>query len=152
MWWIWKNAVAYCILVIQIPLTVQNTHTRWCGCFVRKSYRRYITRSVRNGYHWKKSLLSVDKKDFFRGGVRGIWTLAWLLTTYSLSRGAPSASWVSLRINKYNISLLPKYSSIGRFVCQVKMQNWRINPLMYEKTISMHKQDDRFQLISLTSP
>ena len=31
------------------------------------SYRRYITRSARNGYHWKKSPLSVDKSDFFLG-------------------------------------------------------------------------------------
>ena len=30
-------------------------------------------------------------------GERGIWTLAPLLTTYSLSRGAPSASWVFLQ-------------------------------------------------------
>ena len=35
---------------------------------------------------------------FFLGGVRGIWTLARFLDAYSLSRGAPSASWVSLRI------------------------------------------------------
>ena len=31
-------------------------------------------------------------------GEGGIWTLAPLLTTYSLSRGAPSASWVFLQI------------------------------------------------------
>ena len=34
----------------------------------------------------------------FQSGERGIWTLAPLLTTYSLSRGAPSASWVFLQI------------------------------------------------------
>ena len=34
---------------------------------------------------------------FLRNGERGIWTLAPLLTTYSLSRGAPSASWVFLQ-------------------------------------------------------
>ena len=37
------------------------------------SYRRYITRSERNGYHWKKSPLSVDKSDFFRGYKRIFW-------------------------------------------------------------------------------
>ena len=42
------------------------------------SYRRYITRSARNGYHWKKSPLSVDKSDFFLGGGDGIRTLATL--------------------------------------------------------------------------
>ena len=31
------------------------------------SYRRHIARSARNGYHWKKSPLSVDKSDFFHG-------------------------------------------------------------------------------------
>ena len=36
----------------------------------------------------------------FSGGVRGIWTLARFLDAYSLSRGAPSASWVSLRIQE----------------------------------------------------
>ena len=40
-------------------------------------------------------------------GERGIWTLAPLLTTYSLSRGAPSASWVfllSLILTLYSVS------------------------------------------------
>ena len=32
-------------------------------------------------------------------GEGGIWTLAPLLTTYSLSRGAPSASWVLLQVS-----------------------------------------------------
>ena len=32
-----------------------------------------------------------------KSGERGIWTLAPLLTTYSLSRGAPSATWVFLQ-------------------------------------------------------
>ena len=53
------------------------------------------------------------------GGVRGIWTLAPLLTAYSLSRGAPSASWVSLRINKL-FTWLPKYSSTGKLLCQAQ--------------------------------
>ena len=34
----------------------------------------------------------------FRSGERGIWTLAPLLTTYSLSRGAPSTTWVLLHL------------------------------------------------------
>ena len=36
--------------------------------------------------------------DYIRNGEEGIWTLAPLLTTYSLSRRAPSASWVLLQI------------------------------------------------------
>ena len=35
-------------------------------------------------------------------GEGGIWTLAPLLTTYSLSRGAPSASWVLLQTQNYS--------------------------------------------------
>ena len=58
---------------------------------------------------------------FCFGGVRGIWTLARLLTAYSLSRGAPSASWVSLRINKL-FNWLRKYSSILYLLCQVQKQ------------------------------
>ena len=38
--------------------------------------------------------------DYTRNGEEGIWTLAPLLTTYSLSRRAPSASWVLLQISK----------------------------------------------------
>ena len=66
----------------------------------------------------KKTPSSVDWTVFIIGGVRGIWTLAWLLTTYSLSRGAPSASWVSLRIKEINI-ILPAYSSTPFHICQV---------------------------------
>ena len=36
-------------------------------------------------------------------GEGGIWTLAPLLTTYSLSRGAPSATWVFLHMVNYQI-------------------------------------------------
>ena len=48
-------------------------------------------------------------------GEGGIWTLAPLLTTYSLSRGAPSASWVllqadSIHISKYRITFRFHYS------------------------------------------
>ena len=41
-------------------------------------------------------------------GEGGIWTLAPLLTTYSLSRGAPSASWVLLqtKLNRYIFNYL----------------------------------------------
>ena len=56
-----------------------------------------ISPTRKGGFSWK-----TDKSKLvgFSGGVRGIWTLARLLTAYSLSRGAPSASWVSLRIKR----------------------------------------------------
>ena len=40
----------------------------------------------------------------FSNGEGGIWTLAPLLTTYSLSRGAPSATWVLLQMPDQKIS------------------------------------------------
>ena len=59
------------------------------------SYRRYITRSERNGYHWKKSPLSVDKSDFFRGDPYGNRTHDSTLRGWRLSRltNGPSAVW-----------------------------------------------------------
>ena len=45
----------------------------------------------------KKKLL-VDKSSFFVGGEGEIWTLAPVIPTYTLSRGASSASWVLLHL------------------------------------------------------
>ena len=46
-------------------------------------------------------------------GEGGIWTLAPLLTTYSLSRGAPSASWVLLQADlTHNIVLVLLFSRL----------------------------------------
>ena len=48
-------------------------------------------------------------------GERGIWTLAPLLTTYSLSRGAPSATWVLLHLWLNHIPLRnPIFSLLHR--------------------------------------
>ena len=41
----------------------------------------------------------------FLSGERGIWTLAPVLPTYSLSRGAPSASWVFLQKDTYQCGI-----------------------------------------------
>ena len=46
----------------------------------------------------QKSAKKHSRNLYCANGERGIWTLAPLLTTYSLSRGAPSASWVFLQI------------------------------------------------------
>ena len=43
------------------------------------------------------SQLFSSQGSIFNGGEDGIWTHAPLLTTYSLSRGAPSTSWVLLQ-------------------------------------------------------
>ena len=54
-----------------------------------------------------------------QNGEGGIWTLAPLLTTYSLSRGAPSATWVLLQLNKFKIYNMVKYH---------KRRRWDSNP------------------------
>ena len=68
----------------------------------------------------------VDKRRFFYGGEEGIWTLARFLHAYSLSRGAPSASWVLLHVKErwrrewdsnprhIAVSLVFKTSSLNR--------------------------------------
>ena len=45
----------------------------------------------------QKSAKKHSRNLYCVNGERGIWTLAPLLTTYSLSRGAPSATWVFLQ-------------------------------------------------------
>ena len=47
-----------------------------------------------------QQLFSSFFESLLLNGEGGIWTLAPLLTTYSLSRGAPSAAWVLLQIAK----------------------------------------------------
>ena len=49
-------------------------------------------------YHFSTTICWLVRQN----GERGIWTLAPLLTTYSLSRGAPSASWVLLQMQNKN--------------------------------------------------
>ena len=52
------------------------------------SYRRYITRPARNGYHWKKPPLSVDKSGFFLVPVAGLeparYRYRWILSPLRL--------------------------------------------------------------------
>ena len=56
--------------------------------------------------------MSITSVHFiFLSGERGIWTLAPVLPTYSLSRGAPSASWVFLQKDTYQC---------GIFICKTR--------------------------------
>ena len=57
----------------------------------RKNSLFYRTLKLTNFYS------RIQLTSFYTNGEGGIWTLAPLLTTYSLSRGAPSASWVLLQ-------------------------------------------------------
>ena len=64
----------------------------------------HLSRSVK---HFFKVFSTSFLATSVASGERGIWTLAPLLTTYSLSRGAPSASWVfllSLILALYSVS------------------------------------------------
>ena len=75
--------------------------------FISVAYQ-LLTSATRSYYHVLFCLSTTFFnffQDFFQSffetilnGERGIWTLAPLLTTYSLSRGAPSASWVLLHM------------------------------------------------------
>ena len=61
----------------------------------------YITPQSGISPTWKVDFTekrTCESKCVFLGGVREIWTLARFLHAYSLSRGAPSASWVSLQV------------------------------------------------------
>ena len=53
----------------------------------------YIT-----SFYWCQLLFFIFLNKKQENGEGGIWTLAPLLTTYSLSRGAPSATWVLLHM------------------------------------------------------
>ena len=73
-------------------------------------------------------------------GERGIWTLAPLLTTYSLSRGAPSASWVFLH-SLFRIYIL--------FFSEVtpERREWDSNPrALADKRFSRPPRYDHFDI------
>ena len=72
----------------------------WIVLIVLK-FRSFATALL--SYHRVCGLSTTFFKYFWSlllNGEGGIWTLAPLLTTYSLSRGAPSAAWVLLQIAK----------------------------------------------------
>ena len=52
-------------------------------------------------FNWQKW----KRHSSLSNGERGIWTLAPLLTPYSLSRGAPSTTWVLLQMPELSITL-----------------------------------------------
>ena len=76
-----------------------------------------------------------QKADGF-GGEGGIWTLAALITHYSLSRGAPSASWVLLHAERRTYIIAP--SLIGLALEHFR-KSWRrerdSNPRCFRTTV-----------------
>ena len=70
---IWYTALPYDILATQ---AWYNIRSFICRRHISShdsaiSYRRYITRSTRNGYHWKSEPLPVDKSSLFHGASDG---------------------------------------------------------------------------------
>ena len=82
-----------------------------CHLLVLPLFRKYFYQ------HKKTAGISIYANC--QNGEGGIWTLAPLLTTYSLSRGAPSATWVLLQLNKIKIYNMVKYH---------KRRRWDSNP------------------------
>ena len=76
-------------------------------------------------------------------GEEGIWTLAPLLTTYSLSRGAPSATWVLLQISRcHNRYLITVFSSQN-----AERREWDSNPrALADKRFSRPPRYDHFDI------
>ena len=75
-----------------------------------------------------------------QNGERGIWTLAPLLTTYSLSRGAPSASWVFLQLIYFHKKTSDK-------LVLLKRREWDSNPrALSDKRFSRPPRYDHFDI------
>ena len=96
------------------------------------------------GYH-KFFCLSTLFWVFITDGEGGIWTLAPLLTTYSLSRGAPSTTWVLLQMLYLSIRNVMFINQV--FSCQ--RRGWDSNPrALADKRFSRPPRYDHFD----TSP
>ena len=61
-------------------------------------------------------------------GEGGIWTLAPLLTTYSLSRGAPSATWVLLPVDYSFHTMLYVPTMMSDVEFNLQRRRWDSNP------------------------
>ena len=93
----------------------------------------HLTRLVKNFFEVFSTSFLIT---FVISGERGIWTLAPLLTTYSLSRGAPSASWVFL------LSLISSVYSVVP-----KRREWDSNPrALADKRFSRPPRYDHFDI------
>ena len=75
-------------------LPVKNFFQLFWSCFY---FSLAATLVVYHAYHLVVKNFFLATFRFSPNGEGGIWTLAPLLTTYSLSRGAPSATWVLLQ-------------------------------------------------------
>ena len=89
--------------------------------------------------HTVQSLIFKVLTLFRANAEGGIWTLAPLLTTYSLSRGAPSATWVLLLVP------MPKHCFL--FDLFIQRREWDSNPrALSDKRFSRPPRYDRFDI------
>ena len=145
MCWFWKNTNRPSNLYFSdnfpksIAVQHKNRSVHWCpnhrgsdysGHFIWRRVRDSNPRFLSESPVFKTGSLNrsdnspdTEKPPYggFCGGVRGIWTLARLLTAYSLSRGAPSASWVSLRIKSIFLCCL---CILAQGTCFVKRKKY----------------------------
>ena len=82
-------------------LPVKNFFQLFWSCFC---FSLAATLVVYHAYRLVVKNFFLATLRFSPNGEGGIWTLAPLLTTYSLSRGAPSATWVLLQMPDQKIS------------------------------------------------
>ena len=101
-------------------------------------------------------LLDFQGSTLFQSGKKlngegGIWTLAPLLTTYSLSRGAPSAAWVLLHVHTLK-RMRPNSTETNQYLIEylrIQRRGWDSNPCAREgKRFSRPPRYDHFD----TSP
>ena len=100
---------------------------------------------------------------FSPNGEGGIWTLAPLLTTYSLSRGAPSATWVLLQmpdsfrddifLKRRGWDSNPRALSDKRFSRPPRYDHFDTSPSIYSSaaSVSPQRQDVFYHSFSLSS-
>ena len=83
-----------CYYIMLFPACQELFQLFWsCFCFSLAA-----TLIVYHTYHFVVKNFFLATFRLSPNGEGGIWTLAPLLTTYSLSRGAPSATWVLLQM------------------------------------------------------
>ena len=122
----------------------------WHYCFFELSLSRH--RSLNNscglnprlefsGLHY--CLFVKERGDHSPNGEGGIWTLAPLLTTCTLSRGVPSTSWVLLHISWIN-----KFYLVTRGLpLSLERREWDSNPrALADKRFSRPPRYDHFDI------
>ena len=96
------------------------SHTPFSCATVSHSKDYYKRRS-----HYCQQLFSPFQPLLETSGEGGIWTLAPLLTTCTLSRGVPSASWVLLQTTEHSFSAIQLTICLNRITERVGFEPTR---------------------------